>query len=713
MPPNGFRIRLRVGITVMFLSVMLPLTGLMTAVLYRQNSQLAIQLAEHAMDSATSDVVSGVGSLLGPMGRVADLSVAFGKAEGDSIRRVEGLRPLVEALEKFPDIYALFFGFARDGAFYEVIRVPPAESGVKLKGRNPPPNANYALRFIDTVDDERVDNWIYITHWGEVVGLERAAKATYDPRNRPWYLAALKTNEIATSSLHVFSSIGRPGLTLSRQLATDDGQVIAVFGADLSIDTLSKVLADHRIGENGQVFILDEEGRLLGYPDPQRVLIQQGGHVEIAKAEDFSDPVLAGAVKQRAAGGGDRFRAALGPDGDEYLVAFSRFPESFGKNWTIGVIAAETDFVGPLRKASGMILLIGAGFLLLSSMAVVWASSLLSTPIRALTDEADRIRRLELDHDIAVRSPVVEVQSLAAGLATMKAALRSFGAYVPKGILRGIVESGAGTEIGGERRELTILFTDIKGFTRTSEAMAPEDVLHHLSVYLEGMSGAIAAHNGTVDKFIGDAVMALWNAPQHDPDHVLHACRAMLACRAATAGLNAELMANNYPPMPTRYGLHTGMAVAGNVGCRDRMQYTALGAAVNLASRVESLNKHFGTEMLVTGEVEDVVRDQFVLRPLGPVVASGTSIPILLFELVGALEGQPHAASPEDLARVARWREAFSAYVDGDWSRAAELFRAYLAVHSNDEAGRLLMARAAANAADPDRAEFAIQFAEK
>ncbi|KIL99801.1 Adenylate cyclase [Paramagnetospirillum magnetotacticum MS-1] len=713
MQPEGFRIRLRVGITVMFLSVMLPLTALMTTILYNQNSRLAIQLAEHAMDSATADVVSGVASLLGPMGRVADLSVAFAKAEGDSVRRVEGLRPLVEILDKFPDIYALFFGFARDGAFYEVIRVPPPGSGTTLKGRNPPQGAKYALRVIDTVDGERVDSWIYITHWGEVVGLERADKATYDPRDRPWYLAALKTSEIATSSLHVFSSIGRPGLTLSRQLATDDGQVIAVFGADLSIETLSKVLADHKIGENGQVFILDEEQRLLGHPDPQRVLIQDGSHVEIAKAEDFSDPVLSGAVKMRAAGAGDRFRAALGPDGNEYFAAFSRFPESFGKDWTIGVIAAEADFVGPLRRASGMILVIGAIFLLLSSVAVVWASRLLTQPIRALTEETDRIRNLELDHDISVRSPVVEVQSLSAGLATMKTALRSFGAYVPKSILRGIIESGIGTEIGGERRELTILFTDIAGFTRTSESMAPEDVLHHLSVYLEGMSGAIAAHNGTVDKFIGDAVMALWNAPQHDPDHVVHACRAMLACRAATAGLNEELIANNYPPMPTRYGLHTGMAVAGNVGCRDRMQYTALGAAVNLASRVESLNKHFGTEMLVTGEVEDVIRDRFVLRPLGPVVASGTSIPILLFELVGALEGEPHAANPEDVARVENWRDAFSAYVDGDWAGAAARFGDYVARYSGDKAGHLLQARAKANAADPDHAEFALQFAEK
>ena len=176
---NGFfRVRLRVGIAVMFLCVMLPLTAVMTGVLYRQNSQLAVQLAESAMDGATNDVLAGVSSLLGPMARVVDLSVAFGKAERDGIRRADGLRPLVDELDQFPELYALFFGFARDGAFYEVIRVPPPESGTTLKDRHPPANARYALRMIDSVDGERVDSWIYVAKWGEVVGVERAPKAT-------------------------------------------------------------------------------------------------------------------------------------------------------------------------------------------------------------------------------------------------------------------------------------------------------------------------------------------------------------------------------------------------------------------------------------------------------------------------------------------------------------------------------------------------------
>ena len=120
--------------------------------------------------------------------------------------------------------------------------------------------------------------------------------------------------------------------------------------------------------------------------------------------------------------------------------------------------------------------------------------------------------------------------------------------------------------------------------------------------------------------WIGDAVMAIWNAPERDDDHVTNACRAVLACRAASERLNGDLAANNWPIMPTRFGLHTGPAVVGNVGSLERMQYTALGANVNLASRLEALNKRYGTQILVTEAIEGRVRDRFLFRPLETVV---------------------------------------------------------------------------------------------
>ncbi|WP_145980931.1 cache domain-containing protein [Magnetospirillum sp. ME-1] len=694
------RIRLRVGIAAMFLGIMLPLTALMTTVLYRQNSHLAADLAQNAMDGASRDVVSGVRNLLVPMARVVDLSTAFGKAEGEKLRRVETLRPLIDTLEAFPDLYALFFGFAKDGAFYEVIRLPPP-GGKGLLGRKPPPDAKFALRIIDTVEGEATDSWIYITRWGNVVGVERAPKVTYDPRTRPWYTAAMETQGVATSGIHVFSSIGKPGLTLSQRLVTDDGAPIGVFAADLLTETLSRFLAERAVGAKGRTFILDEDDRLLGYHDAEQSLVQGGNGLEIAKVDQIADRVVADAARLRK-DLGNRFRAELGPERDTYLVSFSPFPDDFGKHWTIGVVAEEGEFIAPLRRASVIILIIGTAFLVLAGAGVAWASRLLTRPIETLIGEVRHIEALDFSSDAAVRSSVIEVHALAAAIERMKAAMRSFAAYVPKDLVRTIMASAGIPTIDGERRPLTILFTDLQGFTQTSEFMAPEDVAHRLSIYFEMMSGAIIASRGTIDKFIGDAIMAFWNAPSLDEDHVANACRAILACRVLSEDLNRDLVANRFPPMPTRFGLHTGVAVVGNVGSNDRMQYTVLGAEVNLASRIEGLNKMFGTSMLVTGAVEKQVRDRFLFRPLGVVAPAGVTLPVPLFELVAALDdGGALAATGEQMSAVAHWNQAMKLFFARDWSAASQAFRDYLAGRGEDGPARFFLDLAERYAAAP------------
>lgn len=681
------RIRLRIGIAVMFLGIMLPLTGVMTAVLYRQNTRLAFDMAETAMDSASQEVVSSVRVLLGQMARVVDTSVAFGLAERNSLRSVDTLRPLVEQMDQIPDIYALFYGFAKDGAFYEVIRVPADGRPFGARKQVPPAGARYVLRIIDTIEGERVDSWIYIARWGEVVGVERADVAKYDPRPRPWYKAALETKGVATSGVHVFSSLGQPGMTLSGKLATADGEVVGVFGADLTTQSLSRFLSEHAIGTDGQVFILDEDERLIGYAHPEKAMALDGDHVDVARAEAVEDRLVADAVRLRR-NLGDRFRAEMGDTGGTYLVAFSRFPEAFGKRWTIGAVGNENEFIGALRRASLMIVLIGSAFLGLASLAVLWASRLLTRPIQALTEEAEAIRRFQLDGEVDVRSAIAEVHTLANAMGAMKGALKSFGTYVPRDLVREIVAAGTPTEVGGQRRQLTVLFTDLANFAGSTEALAPEQVMERLSTYLQAIAQVIEDSGGIVDKFMGDGVMALWNAPLQFEDHVARACHAVLGARAATAALNVWLAAEGEAPLFTRFGLHTGACVVGNVGSRERMQYTALGSTVNLASRVEALNKRFGTECLVTGAVEEVVRGQFLLRPLGPVVAFGTSAPLELYELAGEAGSEPAAALCAD------WAEPFAAWRAHDWAAAATAFEHFLAGRPDDGPARLLLAKA-------------------
>src|SRR5262249_4099364 len=157
--------------------------------------------------------------------------------------------------------------------------------------------------------------------------------------------------------------------------------------------------------------------------------------------------------------------------------------------------------------------------------------------------------------------------------------------------------------LGGSRREVTVLFTDVEGFTSLTENVDPERVMLNMSRYLGVLSETIMAHGGTVDKFVGDGGMAIWNAPAKDPDHVAHACAATLACREANRKLNIEFEQEGWPAYKTRFGLHTGEATVGIIGSFDRMAYTVLGATVNLAARLEPLNKRYGSEILVSEAV--------------------------------------------------------------------------------------------------------------
>jgi adenylate cyclase len=160
--------------------------------------------------------------------------------------------------------------------------------------------------------------------------------------------------------------------------------------------------------------------------------------------------------------------------------------------------------------------------------------------------------------------------------------------------------------------------------------------MHQTSRYFSVLTEAFLAEGGTIDKFIGDAVMVFWNAPNPQPDHVERACRAGLAARLACQKLNAQFEAESLKPFFTRFGIHVGEAIVGNLGSTERMNYTVLGNTVNLAARLEGLNKQFGTVILVSEEVYTRVQHRFQFRAIGAVVAKGMSKETRVFELVGA-----------------------------------------------------------------------------
>jgi adenylate cyclase len=190
----------------------------------------------------------------------------------------------------------------------------------------------------------------------------------------------------------------------------------------------------------------------------------------------------------------------------------------------------------------------------------------------------------------------------------------------------------------GRRCEVSMMFCDVRNFTTMSERLEPEQVVEILGVYLEAMSEAIMSNGGTLSKYLGDGIMAFWGAPQEIPDHNERAARAALAMVAAQEEVKKRLAADGRPTFEIGIGLHAGPAVVGTVGSEKRLEYTAIGDTVNLASRVESLTKEFKVRICVTSDFARPLRGKFELKELGSVTVKGRSAEVKVFELKGTVE---------------------------------------------------------------------------
>ncbi|MDK2125316.1 adenylate/guanylate cyclase domain-containing protein [Parachitinimonas caeni] len=201
---------------------------------------------------------------------------------------------------------------------------------------------------------------------------------------------------------------------------------------------------------------------------------------------------------------------------------------------------------------------------------------------------------------------------------------RTFSRYVPEAVANELAIHPEKLVLGGERREVTLMFTDLEGFTSMSESAAPETVAEVLNRHFTAMHEIVIRYGGTVDKFIGDAIMAFWGAPLTDPEHALHATQAAIEMQAEMERLRAAFAAEGLPEIKMRVGLHTGQALIGNLGSRiGRVNYTAVGDAVNLASRLEGMNKEYGTGILLSGATATEINDRIPLKKLGEATVKG------------------------------------------------------------------------------------------
>jgi adenylate cyclase len=210
---------------------------------------------------------------------------------------------------------------------------------------------------------------------------------------------------------------------------------------------------------------------------------------------------------------------------------------------------------------------------------------------------------------------------------------RLFSRYVPRDVYEQLMADPERAALGGKRRVMTVLFSDVRGFTTMSEKATPEEVVAQLNEYFSRMVDVLFEHRGTLDKFVGDMVMGLFGAPVDDADHAEHAVQAALAMTRALDELNQRWAAAGRPVLDIGIGISTGEMVAGNIGSNAIMSYTVIGDTVNLGARLESLNKDYATRIIISDATRAALKGQYHLRPLGEVVVKGKSQPVAVFEV--------------------------------------------------------------------------------
>ncbi|MFA6161357.1 MAG: adenylate/guanylate cyclase domain-containing protein [Patescibacteria group bacterium] len=265
----------------------------------------------------------------------------------------------------------------------------------------------------------------------------------------------------------------------------------------------------------------------------------------------------------------------------------------------------------------------------------------------------------------------------------------AFSHYVTGSVVESILADPSKLKLGGDRRKMTVLFSDIRGFTTISEGLKPDKLVELMNKYLTRMTDEVFKHEGVLDKYIGDAVMAFWNAPLDQPDHAKRAVETALDMLAALKEMNAQKLFGDVT-IKIGVGVNTGDMVVGNMGSQERFDYTVIGDSVNLGSRLESLTKEYGVCLLVTESVKQELNNGYLMRQVDLVAVKGKKEPVKIFEVMKRSKN----ASQADKQVAKKFEDALAAYFTKDFAMAVSLTSELLSERPDDGPSKTLKTRA-------------------
>lgn len=421
------------------------------------------------------------------------------------------------------------------------------------------------------------------------------------------------------------------------------GAIVGVANAGITAHDLSRFL-NEATGGNGTAFILDGYNRVIAHSNLLSSPHHPDRHGALPRPDEVNDAALAGWVAGRAydvgrfSGAHDVQSGLVDTPSGQYIVLMRPMSGVDPQSWTVGT-SLPTGTAAVFFERLETMLIAGIVVLSVALLLLFFLARAIRRPIDALAVASERVRRLELDPPPEMpATSIAELQEASQAFDRMAGALKWFETYVPRRLVFRLMRDGTDAGLATRQRSVTVLFTDIAGFTTLSETKDAAQVAALLNEHFSLLATCIEDEDGTIDKYIGDSVMAYWGAPARQDDHAARACRAVAAIAKVIAKDNARRRAAGEPPIRIRIGLHSGDVTAGNIGAPGRINYTVIGDVVNVSNRIEQICKEIDPDAEVIAVATSVTVEEAGLaataEPVGQRALRGRSEPLRLYRLV-------------------------------------------------------------------------------
>ncbi len=699
------RPKLSAVISISFICLTVPVLIFILLFSYRRNAAGIISILDEQVANTRQASVETANSLIKPVASTLRLLAEMAASEPTLFKTEQSRELLYRALTSSPQADAVYVSFD-DGYERVVTRI---DQDRRRSDPRIPPNAVWHSSYIDafSAGADRRRHRTFFDTWPHVVG-GYSVETTIDVAALLPCKTARETGSLAIDGPSINPDTGSPVLALAVPIE-HEGKFIGCAGANITLDVLSHFLKSHRVSARSMTLIADRrDGEIIADSERRRAVRTVHDHLEVATLDDLPDADVRAAYRQHLHTKKENFVFDSPETGKELSVSFTPFPGEMGLPWETMILTPTDDFVRTLKATNRQMIVVIVLLTLVEALLIRLLAARLSWPIETISRELKSIETLVFDDPVAApaSSKIREIEQLQSAASLLRSSLRSFSSFVPLDVVRQLIRSGAALTTGAEPRFLTVFFSDLEDFSTHAERLSPDALLHQMSTYFELVSNAISAEHGTVDKFIGDGVMAFWGAPLPQSDHVLRACIGALRVARRMERMNATWAAEGRERMRVRIGLNCATVLVGNFGSSERLGYTVMGDGVNVAARLEGINKLFGTTICISDNVFAAVAADIVARPLRTVRVKGRSNAFMAYELLGIKNrDDPELAANGEIGRLSEMTWDASACLErGEVSAAVRRYRMILEAFPHDPVAQSLLLEIATPLSEPQQA---------